>query len=169
MDEISLQRIAQAHPKIRAELLKIYKEANNALGKNVRLRFTHVLRTFKEQDDLFAKGRTTGKKGAIVTQSKGGQSYHNYALAVDFCLLIDTNGDGTFDKVSFDPLRDFDGDRIADWKEVVSVFKKYGYEWGGDWRFKDMPHFQKTFGYNWRKLLELYKAGKVDKQGYVLI
>ena len=62
MDEISLQRITQAHPKVRAELLKIYKEANNALGKNVRLRFTQVFRTFKEQDDLFAAGIVTGKQ-----------------------------------------------------------------------------------------------------------
>lgn len=30
--------------------------------------------------------------------------------------------------------KDFDGDGKADWMEVVAVFKKYGWEWGGDWK-----------------------------------
>ena len=166
MDEISLQRITKAHPKVRAELLKIYKEANNKLGKS-RLRFAYVLRTFKEQTDLFAKGRTA--KGGIVTNAKAGQSFHNYGLAVDIVMLIDKDGNGTFETASWDTIADLDKDNLSDWLEVVNVFKKYGWEWGGDWRFKDLPHFQKTFGYSWQKLLELHKAGKVDKQGYVLI
>lgn len=166
MDEISLQRITQAHPKLRTELLKIYEEANNELGKS-RLRFAYVLRTFKEQTDLFAKGRTA--KGGIVTNAKAGQSFHNYGLAVDIVMLIDKDGNGTFETASWDTIADLDKDNLSDWLEVVNVFKKYGWEWGGDWRFKDLPHFQKTFGYSWQKLLELHKAGKVDKQGYVLI
>ena len=166
MDEISLQRITQAHPKVRAELLKIYEEANNKLGKS-RLRFAYVLRTFKEQTALFAQGRTA--KGDIVTNAKAGQSFHNYGLAVDIVMLIDKDGNGTFETASWDTKADLDKDNISDWLEVVKVFKKYGWEWGGDWRFKDLPHFQKTFGYSWQKLLELHKAGKVDKQGYVLI
>ena len=170
MDEISLQRITQAHPKLRAELSKIYIEANNALGKNVRLRFTQVFRTFKEQDDLFAKGRTTGKKGAIVTQSKGGQSFHNYGLAVDIVLLIDKDGDGKFETASWDTKTDWDADKIADWMEVVQVFKKYGWKWGGEFKsFKDLPHFEKTFGKTWQNLKALHDAKKVDKEGFVIL
>ena len=84
-------------------------------------------------------------------------------------MLIDKDGNGTFETASWDTKADLDKDNLSDWLEVVNVFKKYGWEWGGDWRFKDLPHFQKTFGYSWQKLLELHKAGKVDKQGYVLI
>ena len=47
----------EAHPKLREELQKIYEEANNKLGKS-RLRFSMILRTFKEQDDIYAQGRT---------------------------------------------------------------------------------------------------------------
>ena len=44
------------------------------------------LRTFAEQDALFAQGRS--KKGQIVTNAKGGQSNHNYGLAVDLCPFV---------------------------------------------------------------------------------
>lgn len=166
MDQISLDRIEKAHPRLIEELRKIYIEANNKLGKGVRLRFTHVLRTFEEQNALYAQGRT--KKGKVVTNAKGGQSFHNYGLAVDICILVDTDKNGTFETASFDPLKDWDGDRIADWQEVVAVFKKYGWEWGGDWRFKDLPHFQKTFGKTWQQLKVLHDQKRVDCNGYVI-
>jgi peptidoglycan L-alanyl-D-glutamate endopeptidase CwlK len=47
---------------------------------------TDGLRTFAEQDDLFAQGRTT--PGPIVTNARGGQSNHNYGLAVDMYPVI---------------------------------------------------------------------------------
>jgi peptidoglycan L-alanyl-D-glutamate endopeptidase CwlK len=60
---------------------------------------------------------------------------------VDICLIIDGK------TASWDFKKDFDLDGIADWMEIVRIFKKYGWEWGGDWRkFPDAPHFQKTFG-----------------------
>lgn len=149
------------HPKLRDEAMRIYEECNQVLGGRAKVRFTHTLRTFAEQDALFAQGRT--KAGKIVTNARGGASYHNYALAIDFCLIIDGK------VASWDATSDFDLDKIADWMEVVRVFKKYGWEWGGDWRFKDMPHFQKTFGYSIKQLLALHNAKKVDKDGYVLI
>jgi hypothetical protein len=66
-------------------------------------------------------------------------------------------------------MGDLDGDGKADWMEVVAIFKQYGWTWGGDWKFKDAPHFEKTFGYSTRSLLNLYNSGKVDKNNYVLI
>ena len=162
MDAISIERIKTAHPKLRAELSKIYIEANGKLA-NSRLRFAYVLRTFKEQTELF-------NKRPKVTNAKAGQSYHNYGLAVDIVLLYDSDGNGTYDKASWDVFKDWDKDGIADWQEVVKVFKKYGWEWGGEFKsFKDLPHFQKTFGKSWQQLKALHDAKKVDKQGFVII
>jgi peptidoglycan L-alanyl-D-glutamate endopeptidase CwlK len=53
--------------------------------------------------------------------------------------------------------------------EVVAIFKRYGWEWGGDWKFVDMPHFQKTFGKSVKQLLDNYNRGARDKNGYVII
>ncbi len=47
---------------------------------------TDGLRTFAEQDALFAQGRT--KPGNIVTKARGGQSNHNYGLAVDMYPVV---------------------------------------------------------------------------------
>jgi len=106
----------------------------------VPILITQGLRTTAEQNALYAQGRT--KPGAIVTQAKGGYSYHNYGLAVDFALLLPG---GT--AVSWDMSRDGDGDATADWQEVVRQAKDLGFEWGGDWTsFKDYPHLQMTFG-----------------------
>jgi peptidoglycan L-alanyl-D-glutamate endopeptidase CwlK len=116
---------------------------------------------------LFAQGRT--KAGAIVTKAKGGQSYHNYGLAIDIVLLVDKDKNGTFETASWDLKTDFDGDGKSDWQEIVAIFKRYGYEWGGDWKFNDAPHFQKTLGKSIAELQTLHKTGKVDKNGFVLI
>jgi peptidoglycan L-alanyl-D-glutamate endopeptidase CwlK len=162
MDKVTLDRIKLIHPKLRDELGKIYNEICIALTGKAICRFAYTLRTFAEQDVLFnAKPQ--------VTKAKGGYSYHNYGLAVDIVLVVDKDGNGTFESASWDVKTDFDGDGKFDWQEVVSIFKKYGWVWGGDWKFYDAPHFEKSFGKSVVELLELKNSGKVDKEGYVIL
>ena len=150
MDSITLQRIEQAHPKIRKQLSEQYKEANNLLGKNVRLRFAYVFRTPEEQSKLF-------KQRPKVTNADAWQSIHNYGLAFDIVLLVDTDNNGTFETATWDVKKDFDKDLQADWMEVTNYFKSKGWRWGGDFKsLYDAPHFEMTFGYNWRDLLKKY-------------
>ena len=160
IDEKTIERIALMHPKLREEVRDIYFEISAALTGKAFCRFSYTLRTFAEQDGLYAQGRTT--KGSIVTNAKGGLSYHNYGLALDIVLIDGKNA-------SWDIKKDFDSDGKADWIEVVNIFKQYGWTWGGDWKFVDAPHFEKPFGYPIRTLLDMYNKGKVDKNNYVLI
>ena len=162
MDKVTLDRIQRLHPIIRDEVSVAYKEINEALGGAVFCRFAYTLRTFKEQDDLYALGRT--KAGKIVTNARGGFSYHNFGLALDIVLIRKTTGQAIWDIST-----DFDNDRKSDWMEIVTILKSFGFEWGGDWKFKDYPHFQKTKGYSIRQLLSLYQQNKVDKNNFVLI
>ena len=158
MDKITIDRIGTLHPKIRKQVLDAYTHVNNRLlGKGVRLRFAHTTRTIEEQNELFAQGRTKlfdkkGRRLGIVTKARGGQSIHNYHLAFDIVLLLDRNNDGVFESASWDTVLDFDKDGIADLTEVVNYFKSIGFVWGGDWKFKDIPHFEMTFGHTWRTL-----------------
>lgn len=145
------QFISQFHPKVRPFAIAALQEANAALTGPAKAVLTSVLRDPKEQAILYAKGRTT--PGPKVTDAPPGSSYHEYGLAGDFSLQI--NGKN----LSWDTRKDWDGDRQSDWMEVVVIFKKHGFKWGGDWHsFKDMPHFDMTFGYNWRTLLKKRNA-----------
>jgi peptidoglycan L-alanyl-D-glutamate endopeptidase CwlK len=166
-DAVTLERIKKLHPKVVNEVEAIYDEICTALQGKAMCRFAYTLRTFKEQADLYAQGRT--KPGAKVTQANAGLSMHNYGLAIDIVLIVDKDGNGSFESASWDVKADFDGDRKSDWMEVVTIFKQYGWTWGGDWKFYDAPHFEKSFGYSVRQLLDLYNKKKVDANNYVLI
>lgn len=154
-DTISIERAKKLHPLIADEVIKIIDEAETKLPANVAVRIVQGLRTFEEQDELYQKGRTTA--GPKVTNAKPGSSYHQYGLALDFALLIDKNGDGIYDELSWSLTDDMDKDGQKDWFEVIVTFKKYGYESGAEWRtFKDYPHLQKPFGYSWKQLYTKY-------------
>lgn len=166
MDHITQQRIEKLHPVVRIEIQKIIEECDYALTGRAKVRITQGLRTFKEQDDLYAIGRT--KPGKKVTNAKGGQSIHNYGLAVDICLIIDGK------IASWDTVKDWDNDKVADWYECVKIFAKYGWDWGGNWKtFKDLPHFEKKkittsngiLKTSWRTLSKMLK----DKNGYIIL
>lgn len=141
MDDVSLAKLSFLHPAIRYEAYKAYNEAVLATPVGVHPFITSTYRSFQEQAAIYAQGRT--KPGKIVTNSKAGQSYHNYGLALDFVLKI--NG-----KVSWE--------LDNNWMIVVNCFMERGFLWGGEFRgkFKDYPHFEKTFGYNWRQLIVLH-------------
>ena len=168
MDKLTLDRIQLLHPKLRGEVTNIYTEICKALSGKALCRFAYTLRTNAEQDVLYAQGRTDKTK-PIVTNAKGGQSFHNYGMACDIVLIVDKDGNGTYESASWDTKSDFDGDGKSDWQEVVTIFKQYGWIWGGDWKFTDAPHFEKSFGKSIVQLQELKKLNKVDKEGYVII
>jgi len=152
-DEITMKRIATLHPKIREEVKQAYLYINNnLLGKGTRLRFSYTTRTFEEQDELYAQGRT--KVGKKVTNAKAGQSFHNYGLAFDIVMLYDKDGNGTFETASWDTKYDGDKDGISDWLEITKHLVGLGYQNGfiSNGKKWDLPHFQKTFGYNWKQL-----------------
>lgn len=165
MDQITLQRIQLLHPAVRQEVENIYRnQIVPALNGRSICRFAYTLRTFAEQDALYVQGRTrlfdtNGRRLGVVTKAKGGQSIHNYGLALDIVLIKDTNNDGKVDTASWETNVDFDRDGKADWMEVVEILKRNGWTWGGDWKnFKDRPHFEKPFGHTWRSLLAKHNA-----------
>lgn len=91
-------------------------------------------RSFAEQNALYVKGRRGIKDESVITNAKGGQSYHNYGLAVDYFLVTD-DGQTALWTVN------------SKWRRVAAIAKELGFEWGGDWTsFKDNPHLQMSGG-----------------------
>ena len=162
-DKISEQRIQTLHPKLRNEVMLIHQEIDAALTGKAICRIAYAIRTFSEQDALYAQGRTKlfddkGKRLGVVTWAKGGESFHNYGLADDIVLLLDNDSNGSFESASWDSVKDFDKDNVSDWDEVVKIYKKYGWTWGGDWKGGkvDKPHFQKSFSLTIRQCIDKY-------------
>lgn len=164
---ISLPRINKLHPALRAEIIATIDAIEARWPENMKVRIVQGLRTIDEQNALFAQGRT--KDGQIVTNAKGGSSYHNYGLAFDFAIMYDLDRDGSFETLSWDVTKDLNENHVSDWQEVVQAFKAIGWAWGGDWRtIKDNPHLEKSFGYTVQELFAKYKNGDVN-DGYVII
>lgn len=148
-DQVSEYRLGKLHPKVREAARKFI---NAAEAEGIKLRVTHTLRTIAEQDALYAQGRTA--PGKIVTNAKGGRSFHNYGLALDVVEIKDG-------KALWSNPR---------WNRIGELGKQYGFKWGGDWQsLKDMPHFEMTFGYTTSQLMAKVNSGKVDSQDYVLL
>lgn len=124
------------------DLLPIVKRKSDefiklASAKGYTLRVTSGFRTIAEQNEIYAQGRT--KPGKIVTNAKGGESLHNYGVAIDIV----------------DRYQGYD----VDWNELGKLGESLGFVWGGRWEgFKDTPHFEMTLGYS----LEDFQGKRVD-------
>jgi len=139
---ISEKRLAAVHPLL-AERGRTM--LNRCAGAGLPLMVTQGLRTWEEQDALFAQGRTA--PGKIVTDARGGTSYHNFGLAFDI-LVLDAMG-----KAEWDPEH-------PGWRQAAVVGKALGLDWGGDWKtIKDQPHFQYTGGLSLERCRQLFPDG----------
>ena len=119
---MSSRKLDDLHPTV-AERAQQLMELAQAEG--IEILVTSTLRSFEEQAELFAIGRT--KPGGKVTNAKAGESWHNFGLAFDVVPLV--NGKAVWDS----PF----------WNRIGELGKQAGLVWGGDFQsFKDKPHFE---------------------------
>jgi hypothetical protein len=123
MNKASEKRLSEVHPTLARKIRALER---TLLTKGIQIEVVQGLRTFKEQDELYAQGRT--KPGLIVTRARAGQSEHNYGTACDVCPFL--NGKPQWN------------DRKA-FLTIGAEAQKLGLEWGGAWKkFVDLPHVQ---------------------------
>lgn len=124
-----LQRSRSKLSGVRSELRPLVEQmiANAFETERIALVVTDGFRSAAQQDALYEQGRT--RPGAIVTHLRGGQSWHNYGLAVDVAVLAG----GKLTWPNDDDL----------WLQIGAIGKVLGLRWGGDFpKFKDRPHFE---------------------------
>ena len=98
---------------------------HKAAQVGIQIRIISALRTYAEQDALYAQGRT--KPGNRVTNARGGYSNHNFGIAFDV---------GVFEGTKYLP-------ESVKYKAVGALGMDLGLEWGGSWKtIVDQPHFQ---------------------------
>lgn len=107
-------------------------------------------RTWDQQNELYAQGRSTC--GPRVTNSRGGQSMHNFGIAFDFGIFdgVDEKG-GVGEYHDESPL----------YTKAGEIGESLGFEWGGHWHsFVDRPHLQYKTGLTLAELQHKYKNGE---------
>lgn len=144
-DAASELKIMQLHPQMRD---KVRQFINNADQQGIKLRVTSGYRSWDEQAALYAQGRTA--PGAIVTNAKPGDSYHNYGLAVDVVPIVNGVADWS-----------------TDWNKIAGIGKPLGFVWGGEFTtITDKPHFEMHFGNTLASLKDKYNSGDLQ-DGYI--
>jgi peptidoglycan L-alanyl-D-glutamate endopeptidase CwlK len=144
-DSVSERNIEKLHPKVRDKAREFINKVEKDLG--IKIRATSTLRTYDEQNKLYAQGRTT--KGGIVTNAKGGQSNHNFGTALDVVPIVNGQPDW---KTTADT-----------WSKIAIIGKGLGFQWGGDWKgLVDKPHFEMQFGNTLAQLRQKYESGQRD-------
>ena len=131
----------------------------------IRVKVVETRRMYQTQRAYYAQGRETlaevnlkrnaaglwsinAKQNKKVTWTM--ESMHFYDVALDFAL-VDANG-----RLSWDTKADINQDDIGDYHNVGAIAKKYGFEWGGDFKGRDYAHLQYTGGLT----IEDLRAGK---------
>ena len=134
-DERTEKNLASLDPKAQPAFRRFIAAAREEAAKH-GCQYIGIAgnRTYAEQNALYAQGRTA--PGPKVTNAKGGESNHNFGIAMDF---------GVFRaKRYLDGGNPDDSKLAADIHKAAAVHAKAnGIEWGGDWKsFKDFPHFE---------------------------
>ena len=139
-DKVTNERIKKLDPRIRCHAKNFINRVEIELG--YKFRISDGYRDFKHQ-----AGLTTAIK------APPGKSYHNYGLAIDI-VQITNNGKSDSYKLLENPNN-----------KIAKIGKEIGFEWGGHWKTRDIPHFEMRFGKHWSEYLREYKK-RGNKLGY---
>lgn len=125
-------------PEVKAVMISFISRCEMEIP-GLRMIVCCTLRPKEVQDALYLIGRRNIPNEKIVTNCKGGDSYHQYGVAADF-----------FPTIGGKPiLFENDGDEVSDpiWQKIGSIGEECGLEWAGRWKHnREAPHFQYTGG-----------------------
>jgi len=133
----TLDKIGTLNEDIQTQAKELVLRA--AFELNLDVIVTQGLRTNKQQNNLYAQGRTQEQLNRVglndivalpnanrVTNARAGQSLHNYGVAFDIVPLQNGSADWHSNR----------------WEDIGALGVKIGLSWGGNWTsFQDRPHF----------------------------
>lgn len=128
LDERSERNLATVLPELQRSIREWFSKRVLpwAAKRGLAVRVIAGTRSFAEQDELYAQGRT--KPGKKVTNARGGFSNHNFGTAID--LGIFEGGKYAADDVLYRSL-------------FAACGCPQGCLWGGNWKsMPDSPHYQ---------------------------
>ncbi len=137
IEEKNIKNVDTLHPLVRSQVYDILNRSNTKeVNYIVSLAYVDML------DNSKILGVHIGK----------GLSYHNYGLA--FRIVPIRNGVEILNEPKL-------------FQDFAKIAKSKGWEWGGDFSsFKDMPHFQKSFG---KRPIDYYHIVKNSGRKYPIV
>ena len=127
-----MRDVTQLHPRLQEKFKLLQKKCAQ---KGITIKATECLRTAKEQDALYAKGRTAPGPKVTNASGKDAKSMHQWGVAVDIVIDMDADKDGDVD------ISDLYNVKLLN--VVGKIGQSIGLEWGGSWKsIVDKPHFQ---------------------------
>jgi len=122
VDPRSEKNILTLNPRVQPYARSFIQKAAAA---GITIKIISGLRTYAEQNALYAQGRTA--PGSIVTNARGGYSNHNFGLAFDIGIFSGSK------YLEESPL----------YAAVAPIALDLGLDWGGSWKIlQDLPHYQ---------------------------
>ncbi len=146
-DPSGLLASANMNPQMTSRAVAVISDARR---EGMDMRVTNGFRSVAEQDGLHAQGRT--RPGPIVTNARGGSSWHNYGVAADIAFN-NANGQPSWPNT-------------ANWTRYGQIAVSHGLEWGGNWHgIQDRPHIEYHPGLQTgfaQNLLHTYQQGGLN-------
>lgn len=125
---IASRSLDDLEPIVKNKALK-FKSACAEQGIDILIYCTY--RDEESQNDLYAQGRT--KPGRIVTNARGGESFHNFRCAFDFVPMVAGKPQWS---------------DTALYRKAGLIAESVGLEWAGRWKgtLRETAHCQFTSG-----------------------
>ena len=143
-DERTERNISSLHPAVQPRAREFMRLALDLAAKHgVIVRIISGLRSYAEQDALYAKGRTA--QGPKVTNARAGFSNHNFGTAWDIGLFKGKT------YLAASPI----------YREIGIAARSLGLTWGGDFKsFPDTPHYEVPTGHTLAQMRQRVAAKK---------
>lgn len=149
-DAKTLSIVKSLHPSVRGKFAKFLTEFERKTG--LVYKATSGTRTFEHQAQLYNQDHRNARPG---------YSNHNYGFAID---------GNVYDKTGKRLLRKASSKQAWLDSGIVDIAKKHGLKWGGYFKnYHDPIHFYHDTGKSSSEHLALHEAGKIDKQGYIIV
>lgn len=147
LDARTEKNLKSLDPKAAEIFIPFIKEAK-VIAKSMGYDYVAISgnRTEAEQNEIYAQGRT--KPGKIVTNARYPYSNHNHKIALDFGVFKD----GKYVDENF-PV---ESEKVH--RAIAELCKKYSIDWGGNWKFKDYPHFEVRTGLSMQEKIERMRS-----------
>lgn len=143
LDTPTKERLKLLYPDFAQHVVNVYSYIFDTYG--LTMRCMQGLRTYEEQDQAYAIGRT--EPGKIITNAKGGYGYHNFGLAADSCFLGN------------DPFLVKHSLRDKIWGDFGNKCVFETMVWGGNFDIKDLDHCEMSYTFRLSELRSLYEEG----------